>query len=59
MYLKVGDLVINTDRLVYACVADDGQEVALTMAGGEDVRLRGDDAETFLRALPVYEPVEE
>ena len=59
MYIRIGDTIINTNRLVTARIEGDGREVVLTMAGGENLTFTDGDAEKFLISLPVYEPVME
>lgn len=59
MYLKIGKRIINASRLVHAHILEDDGEVVLTMTGGEEIRLQGEDAKKFLVALPTYEPVTE
>ena len=58
MYIKIGDLIINANRLVTAHIEDEGREVILTMAGGDEIHLRGDEARRFLESLPTYELVD-
>lgn len=57
MYIRIGNLIVNASNLIHARVEDDGREVVLTMAGGENLTFTGGDAEKFLISLPVYEPV--
>ena len=62
MYLRIADIVINTNQLVHARVSGGSEarrdrEVVLVMTKGPEIELVGESAEKFLAALPVYEPV--